>query len=119
ADALDAYLRGLTKHEPRKILEFHLLRTHNDSERHWRGDHGRPLVEVNPELLGPAIKEASMWNEGYIDSHAWRFTPSSFSHLTESIFGLGLTSLKPIRVYNSVYGRNEFAAILQKQVPDA
>jgi SAM-dependent methyltransferase len=114
ADVLDTHLRKVRRHEPRRILEYRLLRTHNDSLRHWQGDHERPLIEGDPALLERAIQEASIYDQTYIDTHAWRFTPVNFSALTETIFRLGLSGLKPIRVYNTPHGRNEFTAILQK-----
>jgi SAM-dependent methyltransferase len=114
ADVLDTHLRKVTRHEPRRILEYRLLRTHNDSLRHWQGDHERPLIEADPALLERAIREASIYDQTYIDTHAWRFTPVNFSALTETILRLGLSGLKPIRVYNTPHGRNEFTAILQK-----
>ena len=51
---------------------------------------------------------------GYVDVHAWKFTPRSFATLTGLLHQIGLTRLRPTVVYNTVRSRNEFCAILTK-----
>ncbi len=114
ADVLDAHIRQRVLHDPKSILEYRLLRAHNDPLRHWNGDHGSRLMDESPDLFQDAIAEASRYDQSYIDTHAWRFTPNSFRDVTATLSTLDLISLKPLRVYNSVYGANEFTAILQR-----
>ena len=114
ADVLDANIRKRVLHDPRNILEYGLLRTHNEPMRHWEGDHGKPRMAEDFGVVQPAIDEASRYDQGYIDTHAWRLTPEVFRALLNDLRNIGLTNMVPARVYNTVRGSSEFAAILQK-----
>jgi SAM-dependent methyltransferase len=115
ADVLDAHIRKRMLHDPKSILEYRLLRTHNDPGRHWNSDHGMPLMNENSSIIQDAIAEASRYDQEYIDTHAWRFAPKTFRDVTATLLALGITSLEPLRVYNTVRDSNEFTAILQKR----
>jgi SAM-dependent methyltransferase len=115
ADVLDAHIRKRMLHDPKSILEYRLLRTHNEPMRHWKGDHGFRLIDENPNIIQEAIIEASRYDQEYIDCHAWRFTPDTFRSIITTLSNLKLTPMEPLRVYNSVRGTSEFTAILQKR----
>lgn len=102
-------------HRLESVIEHRALTTHNHPLRHWKGDHADPShwSSIAPRTRA-AVQEFEAANGGYIDVHAWQFTPESFRRLMQNLFGMGLISLRPIRVYDSPYGSNEFTAILQK-----
>jgi SAM-dependent methyltransferase len=115
ADVLDAHIRRRIRHDPKNILEYRLMRTHNEPMRHWNGDHGTRLIDESSHIVREALAEASRYDQEYIDCHAWRFTPDSFRNIIATLSSLKLTPMNPLRVYNSVLGTVEFTAILQKR----
>ncbi len=114
ADVMTAHLRGNTVHDVGSIIEHWAMTTHNDSERHWRGDHGRPNLDDSTEQLAKAIAAYQAAPGTYIDVHAWQFTPVSFARIVELLHDVGLTRLRPTGVHNTPWGRNEFCIPLEK-----
>ena len=114
ADVLDAHSVGRTVHNMASAIEHWALTTHNDPQRHWEGDHGKRPNDIS--RVEQAVHQFKSLAGGYIDVHAWQFTPSSFRSILEGLNRLRQTSLYPIRVYDTPYGWNEFYAVLQKQV---
>jgi SAM-dependent methyltransferase len=104
-------------HSLRSILISQSMLTHNDPTRHWNGDHGEmPIAESGQAALDAAVAQytRSMETGEYIDVHAWQFTPQSFHAICSSLFALGFTTLKPVAIGATMWGRTEFCAILQK-----
>ena len=114
--------------------------THNDSIRHWLGDHGKlygyrntPLEPdlnvrvideyffddgkgINREKFLQLIKkyiEARSKNQ-YISTHNWRFTPDSFGYIVNLLNALGFINLPLYRLCHTIWGRLEFIAMLEK-----
>ena len=114
ADVLTAYSRAARVHDLGHVIEHRAMTTHNDTGRHWAGDHGGPAYETNVAMLEYALREHRDSAGGYVDVHAWKFTPRSFATLTGLLHQIGLTRLRPTVVYNTVRSRNEFCAILTK-----
>jgi SAM-dependent methyltransferase len=114
ADVLDAYLRRVHRHDAASVIEHLALTTHNDSLRHWNGDHGEPACWTSPERIRQAMDMVLANPTTYIDTHAWQFTPESFREIVHTLFGLGLTGLDVVRVYRTTHGSIEFYAVLQK-----
>lgn len=112
ADVLCAHVEKRVTHTLNSVIEHRALTTHNDSVRHWRGDHG-VLENVVGRVRG-ALQEYQDAAGGYIDVHSWQFTPSGFFHLTGLLRELGLTKMEPKQVFNTPYGRLEFCAILSR-----
>jgi SAM-dependent methyltransferase len=112
ADVVTAYMRKAKVHDVGSIVEHWALTTHNDSERHWQGDHGVPHIAHTLDQVKRAISTYESDPEQYVDVHAWQFTPDSFGRLIDIIADLGYTRLRPQVVYPTVHGRNEFCAIL-------
>lgn len=111
ADVLQAYRERRRVHSLASVIEHGALTTHNDSGRHWRGDHGDPR-QSRAERIRAAIERHDASAGGYVDVHAWYFTPGSFRDIVENLGALGLTGLEAA-VYDPAYGRNEFCAILR------
>ncbi|CUU41102.1 hypothetical protein [Blastochloris viridis] len=110
---IDAHLEGRRVHRLASVIEHHALTTHNDSLRHWHGDHAQE-GRGDVQRIRNAIAEWQAAAGGYIDVHAWQFTPQSFREITATLHALGLTGLRPLRVYETPHGSNEFCAVLVK-----
>ena len=116
AAVLQAYREGRTAHNLANVVEHEALVTHNDPVRHWRGDHGDPTRD-RAQRIRSAIDRFERSDGGYLDVHAWQFTPDSFREIVETLNELGLTRLEPIAVYDTPRDRMEFCAILQLRRP--
>jgi len=117
-DVLEAHYRKDTRPPPSALLRHLLLRTHNDSIRHWKGDHGTPdLPEGLGSKAGVMQLKLQQLHEttDYIDTHTWVFTPGSFAEIVQYLFHEGLTGLETERLYPTEYGSHEFYAVLIKQ----
>lgn len=113
AGVLDAHRAGLRTHALRSVIEHRVLTTHNDPVAHWEGRHG-PAVADQAGRVAAALREYDAAAGGYLDVHAWIFTPESFRRLTALLQALGVTTLAPVRVYAGLRAMNEFWAILEK-----
>lgn len=115
ADVLEAALERRTRHSLRTVVREHLLRTHNDPTRHWRGDHGAP-EHLDADGVADAVRAYDEATEAgrYLDRHAWHLTPASFRQTVDLLHAVGLTALRPLRVYPTLAGSNEFWAILER-----
>lgn len=118
ADVLDAHVRGAQLHSAGSVIEHAALTTHNDTARHWNGDHGDCVYRSTPERLADAAIHY-IQNEGqYLDAHAWQFTPSSFRDVLQMLFILRLSAFEVERIYPTVRNSNEFYAVLKKTSED-
>lgn len=110
AQVLEAYRENRRVHSFAKVVEHAAFTTHNDSARHWAGDHGELAVTVDKIRTGMAQFDDA--DGSYIDVHNWQFTAQSFRAIVDALNGLGLTGLTAARVYDTPYGANEFSAVL-------
>lgn len=116
ADALDAHLQRRTVHSVATIVASAGLSTHNQVRRHWDGDHEDPgYRDRRAKRVRGALKKLRAAKGGYIDAHAWCFTPQSFRDLVDLLYAAGQSGLEPVRVYDTPRPRVEFMAILQKR----
>lgn len=115
ADVVEAALNRPAMHTARTLIGQQCMTTHNDSWRHWAGDHGKP-AHLDADSVSTAIELAAAGIERgeYIDRNAWQFTPKSFETTISLLHGLGLTRLRPARVYPTLAGSNEFWAVLSR-----
>ncbi len=115
ADVYQAHVEGRDRHLLKSVIEHRALTTHNDALRHWAGDHsnGSYLASI-PARTKAAIAEYEAANGGYVDVHAWQFTPPSFLRLIEQLSALDAINLVPEAVYETPYNRLEFMAVLRK-----
>lgn len=115
ADVMDAHLSARRVHTARSVVEHRALTTHNDPARHWRGDHVDAGFEASVvQRTQAALMEFQQASGGYIDVHAWQFTPASFRDVVHQLVELGLSPLRLEAVAGTPFGRNEFTAILTK-----
>jgi len=115
-------------------------RTHNSAVLHWLGHHGErygyrnaPLepdarVEIMGEYFfddgkGATFQKLShlveryseaLEQSAYINAHNWKFTPDSFGYIVDVLNKLQLIDLTLYRLCHTLWGRQEFIAVLEK-----
>ena len=114
AQIIGAHLEARRVHTAASVIEHRALTTHNDPVRHWAGDHGDPL-ERRAERLAGALREIEDAAGGYIDVHAWYFTPQSFRRVIDDLREGGFTGFSIQRMFPTRPNANEFWCILTKQ----
>jgi SAM-dependent methyltransferase len=112
AEVIEAHHQGRERHTLQSVIEHRALTTHNDPAAHWNGSHGDEGIDSARVLS--AITEFEE-THGYLDVHAWIFTPNNFHTIMSALFSLGLTQLSVERVYPTLRGSNEFYAILKRE----
>lgn len=113
-EVLQAHGDRRKTHTFEKVLEHYSRTTHNDSARHWRGDHvDEALEQTTPARIELAKHVFAAADNGYVDAHSWQFTPESFRQI---IYGLrSQLALVVERIYFTVHGQNEFGAVLVRR----
>lgn len=113
ADVVEAHREQRRRHSLASVIEHVALTTHNDSRRHWAGDHGPPVPPDRAQRVEKAIRDHDFNPVRYVDVHAWYFTPDSFRTLIETLSALGMIGLELAGVYDTARDRNEFCAVLR------
>ena len=113
AHIVQAHADGRTAHALASVVEHYALTTHNECPRHWAGDHGTFMQDGAPRTrAGIAAYEAA--NGGYLDVHAWYFTPDSARVVFPTLRELDYTTLELERLYPTRFNTFEFWFILRK-----
>jgi hypothetical protein len=110
AEVVVARREGRKKHTLRSVIEHRALTTHNDSVRHWQGDHGI-LFENLEQRIAAAIGEFDHSED--VDVHAWYFTPDSASGILFALQNIGESPFMIERIYPTRSTANEFWMILR------
>jgi len=113
AEVLDAHHAGRKTHLLKSVIEHRALTTHNDSARHWAGDHGARFHDHVARVEG-AVREYDISAGAYIDVHAWYLTPANASVIMTTLRALDYIGLDLERVYPSRRPANEFWMVLCK-----
>jgi hypothetical protein len=111
SELIDAYLQKRTRHSLTALIDRYYLSSHNDWQRHWAGDHAH-----EPEDLD-RVREAIQDFErgGYVDVHAWRFTPRSLAALLNDLIRLEVfTTPFEGRIHPTLRNTHEFFVVLTK-----
>ncbi len=116
ADVIGAHLEKRTSHTAASVVEHRAMTTHNDPVLHWANKHGQPQ---GLDIVQFAIDEFQRANGGYIDVHAWQFTPTSFRALMGQLAGLGLSPFTVERLVETPFNSNEFYAVLRRSADAA
>jgi len=115
-DVLDAYDRRATAPSARDIVRHRCFKAHNESKRHWTGDHGVPnfrrkqsshqgkLVEYLHDLRSL---------DHYVDTHVWILTPGSFTEIIELLNRDHLIRLELTAIHPTAVGSQEFYAVMK------
>jgi hypothetical protein len=113
-DVLQAYYEK--NYRPRfiDVLKYLTQGAHNDSLGHWSGNHGDLDFETN--LIQSYEVLLDRYKTGvYVDAHVSFFTPRSFVKTINVLNALKLIDLKIHKLYHTLYGSNEFYAIIKKE----
>ena len=113
ADVLDAHQSQRTVHSLKSVIEHRALTTHSDCMRHWGGDHGDVQSEGPGRVLA-SIQEVAAANGGYVDVHAWYFTPGSIQFLFKTLHEAGYIDFVVERLYPTRLNSLEFWMVLSK-----
>ena len=113
AEVLDAHHAGRKIHPLKSVIEHRALTTHNDSVRHWAGDHGPRFPDLATRVAN-ALREHEAAAGGYIDVHAWYLTPGNAALLMTTLRDLDYIGLELERLYPSRRPGNEFWMVLRK-----
>jgi hypothetical protein len=117
ADVIGAHIDKRTIHTLTSVIEHRALTTHNDTIRHWNGDHENvDRCASIANRTSAAMAEFNAADGSYVDVHAWQFTPDSFRAILGDLYSLQMTDLIIERAYPTPRGRNEFMAVLGKPV---
>ncbi|MBX9866241.1 MAG: class I SAM-dependent methyltransferase [Burkholderiales bacterium] len=115
AKVVAANVESRKTHTLTSVIEHRCLTTHNNPYLHLLGIHGKPMIgQELAQVVKLAITECQNNLNGYIDVHAWYFTPSGFCTLINRLFELGLIKFKVEKVYPTTPGKLEFFVILRK-----
>ena len=122
ADVLDAFLIGRTnRHSARDLINEALYHVHNEPPLHWAGDHWPDPKQrpVTPELMDrlSEVIERYQKNEGYVDAHAWLFTPTTFRTQIDIMSAGRMIPFVRERVYDTLHMQGEFFAVLRAGFP--
>ena len=114
-EVVAAHKERRVRHSREKVIEHYTKTTHNDALRHWKGDSKDPRIgEMRERKRIAELKyEEAKTTDGYVDVHAWQFTPSSFRTIINALNQQGLCRLAVERVYDTVHNRHEFCAVLK------
>ena len=111
---VQAYEEKRIVHTATSVFEHHALTTHSDPIGHWSNWHDDPNAGDFPNRAAHAVKLVDEAKGGYIDVHAWQFTPDSFRHIVDVISKQRLVDFAIERVYDTVWSQYEFMAVLKK-----
>jgi SAM-dependent methyltransferase len=113
AEVLQAHRERRTLHTLRSVIEHHALNTHNDPGNHWAGRHD---VGHGKDLAGRIKDAVDLYDnsEGYIDVHAWYFTPPSFAAIMTALYNYGMSELRLTELYTTRRDESEFFAVLTR-----
>lgn len=141
SEVIDAFVSDRKISRLADVINFAYTRTHNSAVLHWLGHHGERYGYRNtPHKEGDARAEImgeyffddgqgaslqklthlveryaeALANGKYISTHNWRFTPDSFRYILDTLNKLNLIDLTLYRLCHTLWGRQEFVAVLKK-----
>ena len=113
-DVLVAHNHKQSNHSLKSYLEDRLLTTHNVTMDHWNDISGESKIErLDAKAINEYIEEYLKAND-YLDVHGWKFTPTSFKSIIETLERLELINLELMHIAASFPGNNEFWVIFEK-----
>ncbi len=113
-DVVAAHIDRREVVETRAILAQLALGTHNDTQRHWAGDHGAPAALADHALWRQAAASLQGRGPGPVDAHVWQFTPESFAAIADDLLRMGLLGLVVETVFETPARHHEFCAVFRR-----
>jgi len=100
---IDAHVahQNKRKRSPGTVAEHFLNAVLSDNAIAWSQGRMGVLAFAHQPSQAKALMELAMSSTGYIDCHAWVFTPSTFRLLVEDLYVLGFIRLRETRFYDS------------------
>ena len=140
AEVLEAFAAQRTISRLADVINQGYTCTHNSAVLHWLGVHGERYgyrkpssekvwkVEIMGEYFQDDGKDANIEKlshlvdkyaeavakDKYISTHNWRFTPENFGYIVNVLNKLTLIDLSLFRLCHTIWGRQEFVAMLEK-----
>lgn len=116
-DTLQAYTDNCVRHPSGAVFD-HFANASKMGERITWGDHDSGDIKMVHTLdEAEHYWKLAIKNDEYIDSHRWKFTPSSFRIILNDLQALGLTELAEVGGFDTV--GFEFWITLGKRQPDS
>jgi SAM-dependent methyltransferase len=101
SELIDAHLQGRTVSSPGAVAEHFLYYSELSGHGTWNSAaEAEPTLAIPPKLA--AEKFAQARKGGYIDAHAWTFTPSSFRLALHDLHALDLLTVREARFHDAV-----------------
>ena len=115
ADVLQAASEKRIRHTLASMV-YNAGHTHNDPQRHWKGDHAdQDYYSKYTSRVAHALDAFKEANGDYIDCHGWRFDPDRFAEVCTVLFDLGCIRLRLTDIGDTRENTQEFSAIFVKQ----
>lgn len=139
SEVIDAFINERKMPRLADVINLAYTCTHNNAKLHWIGQHGErygyrnaPGPDLRLEVMGEYffddISEANrkklsyliekyneaLKNDKYISTHNWRFIPDSFGYIINLLNKLEFIDLTLYRLCHTIFGRQEFVAMLEK-----
>jgi SAM-dependent methyltransferase len=112
-DVLVAHAERRRVHTAQSVIAGRAMATHNNPLEHWRGNHDDPNIAPAAARAAAAEQELRDAAGGYIDVHAWQFTPASFRGIIDELHKRRSSAFAIERVYDTLFGQLEFNAVLR------
>jgi len=114
-EMIEAHAQRRQVHTREKVLINVSETTHNDAVMHWQGQHDDPRLHEREHRREVAEALLAQANGGYVDTHAWFFTPDTFRSTMTQASAAGLIPFTVERVYDTLKDSNEFNAVLRRK----
>ena len=115
-EVLQAAREKRNRNSYKSVIDSAAMVTHNRATDHWLGNHIDQGQSKSPAQRARAAQaEIESAGDGYIDAHAWQFTPLSFALIVEALFEMGHSPLRPLFICDTPVFHHEFTAVLEKQ----
>lgn len=115
SDILESYYNKDKLHPLRTILAMVCETTHNNPYQHLAGNNGG-VKGKDINCYKEALERYNNSEGNYINAHRWRFTPTQFSFVMDSLNKLELINLKITKLHLTKKNQFEFYVILDKNL---
>lgn len=113
AEMVAAHREGRRRHTLATVIADRALRYDGDAGGHSGDDRESASYDVRARKIGEVCAAYDRAPDD-IDAEAWHFTPRSWRDCMELLFATGLSPFRPVRVWSTPSGADEFCTILEK-----
>lgn len=101
-EVLQAHIEGRVRHAPGTVFDHFVYASTMNKAITWNLNTRGDLKFTHTFEQAKSVWEASQTSPEYIDTHGWKFTPSSFRLLLLEMQSLGLTNLAEVGSFDTV-----------------